>query len=110
MASEQELIKSFEKIVFLYPVHWYDYPHAAKAYIDAVIPMSYGGLKGRTFMQVSTTGAAKHVYEKYTPPGLLTNNCNALAGFTGMSSEPAFIFYADDKDEKAQELRTQLAK
>ncbi|CAL6001815.1 NADPH_oxidoreductase [Hexamita inflata] len=104
-AAEQALLKQYDRIVFQYPIYWYNLPGCGKLYLDAVLDKEM--FKGKHIKVVNTTGAPKFVYKK---PEVLFNIWQNIAGYCGMTYEEPFILYAMEKESKINELKAQLAK
>lgn len=70
VAAEQAACEGMDRIVFMFPVHWFNLTPMLKAYLNAV--WSYGwafgpegtALTGKEMLVVTTAGATEHTYSE----------------------------------------------
>ncbi|MCM2577807.1 NAD(P)H-dependent oxidoreductase [Streptomyces meridianus] len=105
VAREQQLLRDHDRIVWLFPWHWYSVPGVLKSWIDQVLTygFAYGAdgtaLHGKTLQLVTSTGGPADSYaadgfNRFTLAQLLTP-LDATAHLTGMRlAEPFALFGA----------------
>lgn len=111
VAAEQAACEGMARIVFMFPVHWFNLTPMLKAYLNAV--WTYGwafgpegnALKGKEMLVVTTAGATEHTYSE---KGLVQSTIQevltpmkASALYVGMTYlEPLFFFEAMGASEE----------
>ncbi|MEI7374758.1 NAD(P)H-dependent oxidoreductase [Dickeya chrysanthemi] len=102
VAVEQQAAEQADRIVFLFPIHWFNLTPMLKAYLNQV--WSYGWafgsgwkLKGKEMQVVVTAGATAFTYSadgiiKSTMDEVLTP-MKASAYYIGMSYNPPLAFF-----------------
>lgn len=117
VAAEQKASEAAERIVFLFPIHWFNVTPMLKAYLNQV--WTYGwafgpdgtALKGKAMQVVVTAGATDHLYARQ---GLIESTLEdvltpmkASALYVGMTySEPlAFLGAMGLADDKLAEMQ-----
>jgi glutathione-regulated potassium-efflux system ancillary protein KefF len=103
IAAEQAAVEAAERIVFLFPIHWFNLTPMLKAYLNEV--WSYGwafgpngtALKGKTLQAVVTAGASEHTY---SAEGLIESSIEevltplkASALYVGMTYLPPLALF-----------------
>ena len=104
VAAEQKAYEQADRIVFLFPIHWFNLTPLLKAYLNEV--WSYGwafgpsgdALKGKELQAVVTAGATDFTYSaegviRSTLEEVLTP-LKASALYVGMSYRPPLAFYS----------------
>lgn len=120
VAAEQQAYEGAERVVYLYPTHWFNITPMLKAYFNEV--WSYGwafgpggeALKGKTLLAVTSAGAGEPMYSRdglvqSTMAEVLTPmKANAL--YVGMTyAEPLVLFNSMDVEpERLQAFKAQL--
>ncbi len=111
VATEQRAMEAADRIVFLFPIHWFNMTPMLKAYLNEV--WTYGwafgpdgtALKGKTLQAVVTAGGSEHTY---SAEGLIESTIDevltplkASALYVGMTYLPPLAFFGttgvDDK-------------
>lgn len=103
VAAEQKAHASAERIVYLFPIHWFNLTPMLKAYLNTVWTYGWafgpGGtaLKGKQMQLVVTAGASRHTY---STEGLIRSSMDevltpmkASAYYVGMEYAPPLAFY-----------------
>jgi glutathione-regulated potassium-efflux system ancillary protein KefF len=103
IAAEQKAHADADRIIYMYPTHWFNTTPTMKAYLNQVWAYGWafgpGGeaLKGKTFCIVTTAGASEFTY---SPQGLIQSSMEdvltpmrASALYVGMNYQPALAFY-----------------
>lgn len=68
VAAEQKLLEQYDKVVFQYPLYWYNMPPLLKKWFDEVFSYGWaygstgGQLEGKTFGLVISTGGVENAY------------------------------------------------
>ncbi|WP_114571325.1 NAD(P)H-dependent oxidoreductase [Exiguobacterium flavidum] len=99
--KEQELLLSFDRIVFQFPFYWYSSPSLLKEWQDSVLTygFAYGAegtaLRGKRFRLAVTTGGPSEAYQaeghnRFTMDELFAPY-KAMANLTGMEFEEPFL-------------------
>lgn len=103
VAAEQRAVEVADRIVFLFPIHWFNLTPMLKAYLNEV--WSYGwafgpngtALKGKTLQAIVTAGASAHTY---SAEGLIESSIDevltplkASALYVGMRYLPPLAFF-----------------
>ena len=103
IAAEQKAHEAADRIVYLFPIHWFNLTPMLKAYLNAV--WSYGwafgpdgtALKGKEMLVVVTAGASQHTY---SAEGLIRSSMEevltpmkASAYYVGMTYAAPLAFY-----------------
>jgi glutathione-regulated potassium-efflux system ancillary protein KefF len=118
--AEQKAHERADRIVFLFPIHWFNLTPMLKAYLNAV--WTYGwafgpdghALRGKEMLVVASAGASEHTYSH---PGLIQSTLEevltpmkASALYVGMHYLPPLGFYEalGASDEKIGVYRQQL--
>lgn len=112
VAAEQAAYAEADRVVFLYPTHWFNLTPMLKAYLNAVWTYGWafgpGGeaLKAKQLQIVTTAGASEFTYSH---EGLLNSTMEevltpmkASARYVGMDYRPPLAFYevaARNKDK-----------
>jgi glutathione-regulated potassium-efflux system ancillary protein KefF len=112
VAAEQAASDAADRIVFLFPIHWFNLTPMLKAYLNEV--WTYGwafgpegtSLQGKELVVVATAGAAEPTY---SPSGLIRSTMDevltplkASALYVGMEySRPLAFFSAKGASEQA---------
>ncbi|WP_051229041.1 NAD(P)H-dependent oxidoreductase [Pleomorphomonas oryzae] len=104
IAAEQAVVEAADRIVFLFPIHWFNLTPMLKAYLNEV--WTYGwafgpngtALKGRTLQAIVTAGASEHTY---SAEGLIESSIDevltplkASALYVGMVYLPPLAFFS----------------
>lgn len=124
IAAEQQASDAAERIVFLFPIHWFNLTPMLKAYLNEVWTFGWAfgpngtALKGKALQVVVTAGASAHTY---SDAGIIESNMDdvltplkASALYVGMRYLPPLAFYqalgADEKtvDSFALQLKDLL--
>ncbi|RSC25227.1 flavodoxin family protein [Pseudomonas putida] len=118
-AAERKLYERMERLVLIYPTHWFNLTPMLKAYLDDV----WGGsapseLRGKELLIVTSTGGSARDYTRegslgFTIEEVLTP-LRASANYTGMKFAKPLVFFGASGDSGSlrryqQELRTRLA-
>ncbi|WP_068713498.1 NAD(P)H-dependent oxidoreductase [Vibrio tritonius] len=103
VAAEQNACIGMDRIVFMFPIHWFNLTPMLKAYLNQV--WTYGwafgpegkALVGKEMLVVTTAGATEHTY---SPAGLVQSTMEevltpmkASALYVGMSYAKPLYFY-----------------
>ena len=109
--TEQKAHEGTERIVYLFPLHWFNLTPMMKAYFNEV--WSYGwcygpngtALKGKEMLVVTSAGAAAEAYSHQSPLDCTMEDVltpfKACAGYVGMTYLNPLVFYkAEEADEK----------
>lgn len=112
VAQEQAAHAGVDRVVYLFPIHWFNLTPMLKAYLNRV--WAYGwafgpagtALRGKALQVVVSAGASEHTY---SPAGLVRSTMDevlrpmkASALYVGMDWLPPLAFYdAMDADEAA---------
>lgn len=103
VAAEQAAYHEAERVVFMFPVHWFNLTPMLKAYMNAV--WNYGwafgpngvALKGKEMLVITTAGATAFTYSK---EGIINSSMDevltplkASALYVGMSYADPIAFY-----------------
>lgn len=103
IAAEQKAHEEADRIVYLFPIHWFNLTPMLKAYLNAV--WAYGwafgpngtALKNKEMQVVSTAGASEHTY---SAEGLIRSSMDevltpmkASAYYVGMKYNQPLAFY-----------------
>lgn len=120
VAAEQAAYEGMDRIVFMFPIHWFNLTPMLKAYLNEV--WTYGwafgpdgdALKGKEMLVVTTAGASAHMYSKQglvecTLEEVLTP-MKASALYVGMTYLAPLYFYdaMDLSTARVAELQDQL--
>jgi glutathione-regulated potassium-efflux system ancillary protein KefF len=104
VAAEQAASDAADRIVFLFPIHWFNLTPMLKAYLNEV--WTYGwafgpegtSLRGKELVVVATAGAAEPTY---SPSGLIRSTMDdvltplkASALYVGMEYSPPLAFFS----------------
>lgn len=104
VAAEQKAVEAADRIVFLFPIHWFNLTPMLKAYLNEV--WSYGwafgpngtALRGKALQAVVTAGAAERTY---SAAGLIQSSIDevltplkACALYVGMTYLKPLAFFA----------------
>ncbi|CAL6001817.1 NADPH_oxidoreductase [Hexamita inflata] len=103
--EEKKVLLEYQRIVFQYPVQWYNVPGVGKEYLDQVL-RKYN-LKGKQLIVVNTTGAPKSSYKN---PEVITELWGYTANYCGMILEKTFTLFVDDDVAKIAELKEAIDK
>ncbi|QXI28553.1 NAD(P)H-dependent oxidoreductase [Pseudomonas vanderleydeniana] len=103
LAAEQKAYEAAERIVFLFPIHWFNLTPMLKAYLNEV--WTYGwafgpqgqALQGKSMQVVVSTGATAHTFShqglvQSTIEEVLTP-MKATALYVGMNYLPPLVFH-----------------
>lgn len=120
VATEQAASEAAERIVFLYPTHWFNITPMLKAYLNSVWTYGWafgsGGdvLKGKELMVVTSAGASEFTYShdgliKSTMKEVLTP-LKASALYVGMKYAECLAFYevTGENKDNISEFQQQL--
>lgn len=103
VAAEQKAHEAAERIVYLFPIHWFNLTPMLKAYLNQV--WAYGwafgpdgkALRSKQMQVVVTAGASRHTY---SAEGLIHSTMDevltpmkASAYYVGMNYAPPLAFY-----------------
>ncbi len=103
IAAEQAAAEAADRIVFLFPIHWFNLTPMLKAYLNEV--WTYGwafgptgtALQGKALQAVVTAGASEHTY---SAEGLIESSIDevltplkASALYVGMDYLPPLAFF-----------------
>ena len=103
VAAEQKAVDAADRIVFLFPIHWFNLTPMLKAYLNAV--WSYGwafgpggtALQDKEMLVVVTAGASEHTY---SAGGMIRSSMDevltpmkASAYYVGMKYASPLAFY-----------------
>lgn len=103
VAAEQQAHDGAERVVYLFPIHWFNLTPMLKAYLNKV--WTYGwafgpdgqALKGKEMLVVATAGATRHTY---SAEGLIRSSIEevltpmkASALYVGMEYSDPLTFY-----------------
>lgn len=104
LAAEHQAVEAADRIVFLFPIHWFNLTPMLKAYLNQV--WSYGwafgpggtALKGKEMLVVTSAGATEHTY---SAEGLIQSTIDevltpmkASALYVGMDYLEPLAFYS----------------
>jgi len=104
VAAEQQAYAGVDRVVYLFPIHWFNLTPMLKAYLNQV--WTYGwafgpngtALKGKEMLVVVTAGATEHTY---SAEGLIRSSMDdvltpmkASAYYIGMKYLPPLAFYS----------------
>ena len=69
VAAEQSLAEQFDRIIFQYPMYWYDVPAFFKKWIDEVVSFGWAfgtreALRGKSIGLVITTGSPRETFTR----------------------------------------------
>lgn len=118
--KEQEDIKKASKIVFQFPMYWYNVPSALKNWMDKVFSYDFAyiideegafqaqALKGKDFQIVATIGAHQESYEGEDRLSVkdCLNSCFYTAKMLGMKELESIFIYGAAYDKISPELLT----
>lgn len=103
IAAEQKAAEAADRIVFLFPIHWFNLTPMLKAYLNEVWTFGWafgtGGtaLKGKALQAIVTAGASEHTY---SADGLIESTMEevltplkASALYVGMNWLPPLYFF-----------------
>ncbi|MER8223565.1 NAD(P)H-dependent oxidoreductase [Streptomyces sp. NPDC094143] len=103
VGAEQELLRTHDRVILQFPVHWFAVPYLLKQWLDEVLTYGWaygpGGdaLRGKTLQLVVSTGMKD---DEYTPAGRATraledllSPLQATAAFTGMRYAPPLVLH-----------------
>lgn len=120
VAEEQAAYEGVDRVVFMFPIHWFNLTSMLKAYLNEVWTQGWafgkGGeaLKGKQMKLVVTAGASEHTYSQ---TGLIQSTMDqvltpfkASALFVGMQYETPLAFYdaMGVSDESLRQFQEQL--
>lgn len=118
-AAERKLYEWMERLVLIYPTHWFDLTPMLKAYLNDV----WGGgappeLRGKELLVVTSTGGSARDYTRegslgFTIEEVLTP-LRASANYTGMRFAKPLVFFGASGDSGSlrryqEDLRARLA-
>ncbi|CAL6065016.1 NADPH_oxidoreductase [Hexamita inflata] len=104
-AAEQMLLKQYDRIVFQYPMYWYNLPGCGKLYLDAVLDKDM--FKGKHVMIVNTVGAPNFYYKK---PDMFFHFWERTVEYCGMVYDGSFILYALETKARILKLKELISK
>lgn len=103
VAAEQAAYEGMDRIIFLFPIHWFNLTPMLKAYLNAV--WTYGwafgpdgtALKDKEMLVIASAGASQHTYShdgliQSTAEEVLTP-MKASALYVGMKYKEPVVFY-----------------
>lgn len=122
IADEQAAYQAVDRVVFMFPVHWFNLTPMLKAYLNAV--WSYGwafgpegtALQDKEMLVITTAGATEFTYSK---PGIINSTMDEVltpmkssALYVGMTYAKPIAFYdamnpSDDKVAAMAKIITQ---
>lgn len=115
LAAERKLYEQMERLVFIFPIHWFNLTPMLKAYMNEV----WGSgappeLRGKELLVVTTTAGGK---DAYSPKGRLgftieevLTPLRASANYTGMTfANPLAFFAASGSANALRGYQDQLA-
>ncbi len=119
-AAEQAAVEAADRIVFLFPIHWFNLTPMLKAYLNEV--WSYGwafgpegnALRGKALQVVVTAGATEHTF---SAAGIIQSTLDevltplkASALYVGMNYLPPLAFHEalGASDERISGFRERL--
>lgn len=106
VAAEHALYHDMERLVFIYPTHWFNLTPMLKAYLNEVWGLGRpAGLRGKELLIVTTTGADRASYQPngrlgFTIEQVLTP-LHTCANYTGMIYSPPLAFQGVSGSETA---------
>lgn len=103
VAAEQTAAEAADRIVFLFPIHWFNLTPMLKAYLNEVWSFGWAfgptgtALEGKVLQAVVTAGATEHTYSaegliESTIDEVLTS-LKASAFYVGMTYAPPLAFF-----------------
>lgn len=118
-AAERKLYERMERLVLIYPTHWFNLTPMLKAYLNDV----WGGsappeLRGKELLVVTTTGGSARDYTREGSLGFtieeVLSPLRASANYTGMKFAKPLVFFGASGDSGSlrryqEELRARLA-
>lgn len=121
VASEQAAYAGMDRVVFMFPIHWFNLTPMLKAYLNEV--WSYGwafgpegdALKGKEMRLIVTAGASEHTYSHsglvQSTIAEITSPMKASALYVGMSFAEPLAFYdvMDASEGKIEEFKAEVA-
>ncbi|MFZ4762543.1 MAG: NAD(P)H-dependent oxidoreductase [Alphaproteobacteria bacterium] len=117
IAEEQSHVAWADRLLFIYPLWWFDRPALLKGWIDRVFSygfaFSYGAegakglLKHEKAMVIQTTGGSQEVYEAHHAVNIITSPMkDGTLGFCGIGDVDFHTYYG--VVSATQEKRTQM--
>lgn len=120
--TEQKLISSSDRMIFIHPVWWFSMPAALKGYLDRVFAAGFaflpteegvkGLLKSKSAVSFNTTGATEATYERYGYRDCFRKNiCQGIYSFCGLEVIGQHFLYAvaakthDERKEMLEKVR-----
>ncbi|RIY36051.1 NAD(P)H-dependent oxidoreductase [Psittacicella gerlachiana] len=122
--AEQKAHEQADRIVYMFPIHWFNLTPMLKAYMNSVWEFNwafgpYGfALEGKEFMVISSAGSPQTVY---APSGLITHKIDdilspleASALYTSMTYLKPLVFFgagsqsADDLEQWQTQVKERL--
>ena len=104
LAAEQKAHEGVDRVIYLFPIHWFNLTPMLKAYLNKV--WSYGwafgpdgtALKGKEMQVVVTAGASEHTYSAegmvQSSIGEVLTPMKASALYVGMTYAQPLAFYS----------------
>lgn len=122
VAAEQAACEGMDRIVFMFPIHWFNLTPMLKAYLNAV--WAYGwafgpegtALKGKEMLVIATAGATEFTYSK---DGLINSTIEEVltpmkssALYVGMTYAEPIAFYEamNPSEDKLHEFKNTTLK
>lgn len=92
IAKEKEVYKGVDRVVFLFPIHWFNITPMIKSYLNEV--WTYGwafgpdghALKNKEMLIISSAGASQYTYSKQ---GIIESNIEEI--FTPMKASALYV-------------------
>lgn len=72
--KEQEYIKSFDNVIILFTLNWFNLPWNLSRYMAEVWRTGPFNLEGINFYIIVTTGSKEEFYQKYSPFGFTVDD------------------------------------
>lgn len=118
-SHEQALLKTHDRIVFQYPIYWYNMPAILRKWQDVVLEygFAYGQdgvhLKGKDYVVAVSAGASKASYQSDGHNSYLIEDffksMRQIAKMTGMNYLPEFVLYSSHVRSKNEILESRDA-
>ncbi|KAH0572439.1 NADPH oxidoreductase [Spironucleus salmonicida] len=113
--AEQEIILQHDRMIFMYPMFWYNMPAYGRTFLDNLFTVGFAyiegaetnaKLEGKKFKCIATLGATSEFFvaESLGTPEMIQCQMKALCLFTGMKYEGSDFYFAEDGDEKVAKI------
>lgn len=103
VAKEQQLLLAYDRIVFMFPIHWCSVPSLLQRWLEQVVAygFAYGpngeNMKGKEMILVASTGLPAEAYSGEGAKGRSLDEImfamKDTAKFVGMSYAPMYALY-----------------